>query len=653
MKPASPTLHTVLLVAILAIAALVYRPGLSGGFQYDDAGNIEFNTAVHMTSLTFDDLQRAAFSGGAGPLKRPLSMASFALNHYVSGSAPYGFKVVNLAIHLITGAVLYALGCLLIRAHARGHALPIEPRTVRWLALGSASLWLLHPLALTGVLYVVQRMTSLSALFTGLGLCGYLLARERLPSSPRAAWAAVVSLGVFTPLAAACKETGLLLPLYALVCEAVLLRFGGTSREERRAVSWIFGVTVGLPVIAIALWAGLDPDYVLSGYGTREFDLAQRLMTEARVSWTYVRMILVPDVRQMGLYHDDFAISTGFDAPTTTLPAVAVLAGALALAWLARRRLPWLAFAILFFLAGHLMESTVFALDLMHEHRNYLPMFGILLAVTVSLGTPRTMPDTVKLRALLVVAIAIVLGTVTAMRASDWSNPLTMAEMEVAHHPHSARANYEAARQYDYLLRRDKNPIVSEIDYRYALKYMYDARQARPDFAPAIIGRILLEADHGTRPDDAWLAEARASLAHGVPTPDLVDLLRALADCQRDGPCALSDKEAASLYEAVLANPRLKGRTLAAVLTSASDYMASRPRNLANALSLAGAAVRAAPGDPRYHLNLAILLIADRQIDAARAEIDAAKGLDDFRVYAQEIREHEARLVALARGSRG
>jgi protein O-mannosyl-transferase len=652
MKPASPTLHAVLLVAILAVAALVYRAGLSGGFQYDDAGNIEFNAAVHLTSLSVEGLERAAFSGGAGPLKRPLSMASFALNHYYAGPAPYGYKVVNLAIHLTTGAVLYWLAWLLIRAHARGHDRPIEPSGARWLALGAASAWLLHPLALTSVLYVVQRMTSLATLFTALGLVGYLLARERLPASPRAAWAAALSLAVFTPLAAACKETGLLLPLYALVCEGVLLRFGATSPGEGRAVRRIFGVAVGLPALAIAACAAIDPDYVLSGYGAREFDLTQRLLTEARVLWTYARMILVPDVRQMGLYHDDYAVSTALDAPSATLPAVAALAAAVALAWVARRRLPWLAFAVLFFLAGHLMESTVFALDLMHEHRNYLPMFGVLLAVVASLGNPGILPDTVKLRAVLVAAIVAVLGGVTALRASDWSNPITLAEMEVAHHPGSPRANYEAARQYDFLLRRDKNPIVAEIDFRYALKYIYDARQARSDFAPAIVGRILLEADHGTRPDDAWFAEARAALSRGVPTPDLVDVLRALADCQRDGPCALSDTEAASLYEAVLANPRLKGRALAAVLTSASDYMATRPRNLVNALSLARAAVQAAPGDPRYRLNLAILLIADRQFDAARTEIAAAKGLDDFRVYAREIREHEARLATLSRGGR-
>ena len=64
----------------------------------------------------------------------------------------------------------------------------------------------------------------------------------------------------------------------------------------------------------------------------------QRLLTESRVLWFYVGMIVYPDVRSMSLYHDDFLVSTGLLEPGTTLLAIAawgMLLGC-AIAW--RRR---------------------------------------------------------------------------------------------------------------------------------------------------------------------------------------------------------------------------------------------------------------------------------------------------------------------------
>src|SRR5690606_28428671 len=118
----------------------------------------------------------------------------------------------------------------------------------------------------------------------------------------------------------------------------------------------------------------------VTGYGSRNFGMAERVLSEARAICDYLFRILLPSLRGGGIYHDDFAVSRGLADPWTTAPALLVVAMLVGIAVWRRRRWPVFAFAILWFFAGHLLESTVFPLELYFEHRNYVPMIGILFA---------------------------------------------------------------------------------------------------------------------------------------------------------------------------------------------------------------------------------------------------------------------------------
>ncbi len=95
--------------------------------MFDDLPNLLTNERLQLDSLDMMSLERAAFSSGAGILRRPVSMASFALNRYFFGIAPYSYKVVNLVIHLLTGLGLFLFSRLLLRAY-RSAASLICPR---------------------------------------------------------------------------------------------------------------------------------------------------------------------------------------------------------------------------------------------------------------------------------------------------------------------------------------------------------------------------------------------------------------------------------------------------------------------------------------------------------------------------------------------
>ena len=156
-----------LLAVVLVVGTVVYIPGLTGDFVFDDAGNLLINDHLRIEHLDFSSLRAAAFSGDAGPLRRPISMLSFALNYYFTGFNPFYFKLVNLGIHLLNGVSLYLFISLLLRALPKAIDDAAASARHRFLAVSVTAAWLLHPLALTSVLYVVQRMNSLSVLFRG------------------------------------------------------------------------------------------------------------------------------------------------------------------------------------------------------------------------------------------------------------------------------------------------------------------------------------------------------------------------------------------------------------------------------------------------------------------------------------------------------
>ncbi|MCZ7654258.1 MAG: hypothetical protein M5R42_08160 [Rhodocyclaceae bacterium] len=137
--------------------------------------------------------------------------------------------------------------------------------------------------------------------------------------------------------------------------------------------------------IYLAVPAG---QWLWAGYALRDFSAVERMLTEGRVLWFYLGLILFPRLEALGLYHDDIAVSTGLIAPWTTLLALVGLFGLIWLAWRLRLRMPLTAFGLAWFLIGHGLESTFLPLEIAHEHRNYVPLFGILLAGADGLRAP-------------------------------------------------------------------------------------------------------------------------------------------------------------------------------------------------------------------------------------------------------------------------
>ena len=139
------------------VTALIYWPGLAGGFILDDAVVVQPLVAAP-AAISADTLLREF-----GPLGRPVSMLSFLLNARVADGLA-AWKAVNLALHLVTGLLVFLLArCLFARVLS-------APGQAAWPAVFTAAVWLVHPLFVSTTLYTYQRQAQLAALFSLLAL---------------------------------------------------------------------------------------------------------------------------------------------------------------------------------------------------------------------------------------------------------------------------------------------------------------------------------------------------------------------------------------------------------------------------------------------------------------------------------------------------
>lgn len=455
----------------LALALVVYWPGLQGGFLFDDAPNLS-PIAAYGGIKDWETFKSFVFQGFAGPLGRPIALASFVLDANYWPASPEPFKWTNLCIHLLVAVVLAWATLNLLRFYG------VDEQTARWGAVLNMALWMLHPYMVSTTLYVVQRMAQLAALFMFAGLAGYLHGRLLLPRKPRAAYAWMsVSLILGTLLAAFSKENGVLLPLLALVVEWCAPLPGtvnsGVNAMPALRPDWRWrALFLWLPSAAvIGLLAG-HLNFSPNLWPTRPFNQLERLLSEARILWEYLFHLYVPRIEGRGLFQDGFQISAGWLAPATTLASALGLAVLLALAVWGRRKSIWGAFfalAVLFFLASHLVESTVIGLELYFEHRNYAASAFLFLPIVMGLLWVAERKSRFVGASALVAVIAMLSG-LTWHRARMWADTDALQTYWAIATPDSPRAQNHLAVQIFNRGQPDK-----------ALEYLEAASQRLPD----------------------------------------------------------------------------------------------------------------------------------------------------------------------------
>jgi hypothetical protein len=637
----------VFILFVLFLTTLIYAPGLSGSFVFDDYFNIQANKNIRIDAISFESLKSAALSFPSA-LGRPISMISFALNYYFSGLNPYYFKLTNLVIHLINGLGLYILTTLLLKSYYRLTNISHSPTHTNLLALAIAAVWLLHPLNLTSVLYVVQRMASLSTLFTIFGLALYTLGRQRICDGKPGIMHIIASLVIFTPLAALSKEIGVLLPAFMLVIEVTIFRFRTNKAWERKFLIFLFTGVIAIPLAIFAIYLLINPDWVSKLYFRRNFDVIERMMTETRVLWFYLQLIVFPNANKMGLFHDDYVLSKGLLEPATTLFSIFGIFGLLILSYKLRNRLPFFTFAVLFFFVGHSIESTFIGLETVHEHRNYLPQYGIILFVIYHLLNPRIIHKTFRIRQIAAFSIVVALAASTLIRSSYWGNDMAWSLVEVEHHPQSSRAQFQIGRIYATYLAGTNDPDEKEEYQSKAIDHFRKSFEVGGGYNfSGLFGIVTVQSTETGVVEEKYLEELKNNFRTQPFEANTANLVSGLIDCVSANRCKLSQGEMGEILQAALDNPTLKGTIRAHVLSHISGYLFNHVGNYRDAINLMFEATLVDPEATKPRLSLTRMLVAINDAENAQIQLVLLEKKDVFGINRKAIKELRQKIDAM------
>ncbi|MFT5333503.1 MAG: hypothetical protein ACI9GB_001407, partial [Halioglobus sp.] len=298
------------ILALLLFTLWVYWPGQYGPPLLDDRGSL-----TKLETLVEDPTRAREYIFGdkSGFLGRPVSMASFVLEKLYWDRGTAGTKLINMGLHLFNGALVVWLFSMLL-SHQKIPA-------YRWFSLLGAAIWLLSPLYVSTVLYMVQRMTILAALFMLAALVLYVYWRDAVVSR-RFSWHYLIGFGCCTALAIFSKENAVIVLPVAIAMEVFWFQGRdsvGTVHRGFHNFSAILLAAGSFGAVGALFYLA---DWIQAGYTLRHFSLAERLLTESRILWDYVGQLYVPENLRMGLFHDDIVVSSSLFTPISTLYSV-------------------------------------------------------------------------------------------------------------------------------------------------------------------------------------------------------------------------------------------------------------------------------------------------------------------------------------------
>jgi len=461
------------ILSLLSVVAAVYANSLRNEFLFDD---IE----------TIVELQTPGGSGPLGPLLtllsgrgayRPIRTASYALDYAVSGLEPWGYHVVNVALHAGATVLVFLI------AQGLFERLPT--------ALIAALVFAVHPIQTDAVTYLSGRRDVLSGLFVLAGFYAFM----RYRGSGRAIFLGLAIL--LYPLAFLSKESGIILPLlciaYDIYRRLEVDRMGGVVVGSLRAVlagTWATlweGRRLYLPLLGLA--GGFAAYVLLFVRGTWQQayhggSLAMTLLTMSRVVLHYIGLLLFPLTLNADYSYNAFPVTTTWTDPRAWV-AVLILAG-LGYGWLILvGRRPLAAFGGAWFALALLPVAQIVPHhELMAEHFLYIPSVGFALLAAGFLEPLLLHPQ--RARAVYVAA-GLALGLLslrTVWRNTDWKDELTLWGKTVQTAPQSARArnNLGAA----YLRRGELTLAQAELE---------EATRIKPDFSAPYgnLGKLYLD----------------------------------------------------------------------------------------------------------------------------------------------------------------
>ncbi len=585
-------------------------PGLSGGFIYDDYFNFLQNKVITETAFSLKGIWSVMQSGEAGPLGRPIPMLSFFLNYKLSGFDPFCYKLFNVVIHVINAILVFFVSCRLFEVCFSQDKINFKHSQTTFMAFWVALLWAAHPINLTVVLYVVQRMTSMAGTFTLLGMLAYSLLRKSESLKKTGLYIGVIL--VFGLLATWCKENGVLLFLYLFIVETFIYRWKFKDQVQKKIISVFFGF-IFIAALIIGCYVIIN-DGVNFDYTYRDFSLQERLLTQSRAIWFYIAQILLPQAHLFGLHHDDFLLSVSLLQPISTLWSIIGLGLIVVVSIVTCKKNAWLGFGVFFFLGGHLLESSIFPLNLVHEHRNYLPSLGLIFIFVICIRLVLSKLNIINSKILYILFVSL-FACITVGRASDWGNMNQFAEMSMQKHPDSVNSNYEAA----FIFMKSYEQTQSQHYLNKAISAFQKAEAKSKHSMQPAISLVHVYSISGKQAEKELIDKIKINIANGYIKTEEIIALRQLVNCKLESICDVDNTVIHELFSSLFSNISLQGRSRDDALYIYATFLNSTVNGEHDALNIFNDIVNRNPNIIEYKVGLISVLLSNGRDVAAQA----------------------------------
>jgi protein O-mannosyl-transferase len=418
-RPAARThgrwISVVLLCVIASAAYASYS--FHAPLVFDDLMTIQRNTGVRFGEFYWNLLSA-----------RSVLYLTFTLNYMWTGQEVWSYHLVNFLLHLANGLLIFLLAERIFRLVDMDH---VRSRQYATLA---AAFFLVHPVQTESVTYISSRSELLSTLFYLAGFLIYVV-------WPKEKIGFLCSLAVAVPyfFGLGSKETVITLAATIFLYDFLFLAkadFRALLPRWRFYAIYVLGCTAAiyyLLTIALRGTVGSGISVNLSAW--------HYFLTQLRVIVKYVQLVFLP----VGLNLDyDFPPSTSPLEPAV-IASFLFLSGIALLGWRLRRRQPVFAFSIFwFFITLAPTSSFVSIIDVIFEHRLYLPLVGVCMSFPFlvdfalrKLKERFSVPGT-ALRYATIVLVLLAIGTV--QRNYVWSDEVRLFTDVVSKSPEKDRA---------------------------------------------------------------------------------------------------------------------------------------------------------------------------------------------------------------------
>jgi tetratricopeptide (TPR) repeat protein len=367
------------LALLLATTFVAYVPAMRSGYVYDDPDYVVKNETLR----SVQGLRNIWLLPSASPQYYPLTFTAFWMEFHLWGADPFGYHVVNVAIHALNAVLLWLL---LYRLDVPG-------------AFLAAALFALHPVHVESVAWVTERKDVLCAAFYLLTLLVWL----RFVATRR--WRHYL-------LALALFASAMLSKTVACTLPVTLLLLGwwrepATWRRQIWLVVPFLMIGAGLPLITI--WRehlGGDVHTAM-----RDLSPTARVLVAGRAFWFYGWKLIWP-VHLMNFYPHWTIDPT---APLQYAVPAAVI-GVLILLWVTRRRLgvaPLVAavfFGVTLAPVSGLLDFDFLRFSYVADHFQYLASGGLIALFAAGVSRAGSRLGALG-RRIIAVAAGMILGT--------------------------------------------------------------------------------------------------------------------------------------------------------------------------------------------------------------------------------------------------